>query len=259
MQVIYIASPSHSGSTLLNLMLGAHPEIVAVGELHKLNRRSVSVCGCGASIWDCEFWSGVSKETLQTLGKSIADLDILNYTEMDEAHSPNAVAFRAISQVSGKRYVVDSSKRPGRLSYLTQLESLDVFPIHLTRNPKGQICSAIRQNGGFAEHIYNYVVIHERIRRVLKSVPHRVVHYEDLVLDPKRTLNTILEPLGLKFHRRQLAWETQLHHMIAGNKLQWQPSGLILDERWKYNLSHFQQFAISLGTAYSRRRLGSSV
>jgi hypothetical protein len=33
MRVIYIAGTSHSGSTLLDLMLNAHPEIISVGEV----------------------------------------------------------------------------------------------------------------------------------------------------------------------------------------------------------------------------------
>ena len=37
-RVIFIASLSHSGSTLLDLMLNAHPELVSVGELKQLSR-----------------------------------------------------------------------------------------------------------------------------------------------------------------------------------------------------------------------------
>ena len=39
MKVIYIAGTSHSGSTLLDLMLNAHPQIVSVGEMVNLNRQ----------------------------------------------------------------------------------------------------------------------------------------------------------------------------------------------------------------------------
>jgi hypothetical protein len=39
MRVISIAGTAHSGSTLLDLMLNAHPEIVSVGEVLKLNRQ----------------------------------------------------------------------------------------------------------------------------------------------------------------------------------------------------------------------------
>ena len=42
MRVIFIASLSHSGSTLLDLMLNAHPQMVSVGELKQLGRLRVS-------------------------------------------------------------------------------------------------------------------------------------------------------------------------------------------------------------------------
>ena len=100
--------------------------------------------------------------------------------------------------------------------------------------------------------------IHERIYRIVRSVPHRVVYYEDLVRDPKGTLGSILEPLGLQFDQAQLSWADQRQHTIAGNKLRWQPNHLILDERWKESLTPAQQFIIGLGTAYSRRRLSRS-
>ena len=258
MRVIYIASTSHSGSSLLSLMLNAHPEMVSVGELIDLNRRlqtrdntRCSPCNCGApSLRQCEFWSRVDEVARQTEGRSLEELDVWNYGPS----SPNAAVFRSISKVAGKRFIVDSSKRPGRLSHLLQLEDVAVYPIHLIRDPRGQICSMIRKNGGFTKHIFHYELIHARIRRTLKATAHRVVRYEDLVLHPEDTLNKILKPLGLKFDPQQLLWSEQVRHTIAGNKLRWQPDELILDERWKRNLSWIQRFAIQLGTAYFWRR-----
>ena len=105
--------------------------------------------------------------------------------------------FKAIADVTGKNFVVNSSKLPKRLAYLMQLEELDVYPVHIVRDPKGQINSVTRKHGGFLKHIFRYELIHEQIRRALKSVPHSVVHYEDLVRDPAGTLASILQPLGL--------------------------------------------------------------
>ena len=262
MRVIYIAGMSHSGSTLLNLMLNAHPAIFAVGELIDLNRvtrgSSYPPCPCGApSLQECEFWSRVNDWTQQEAGMPLSDLDVLNDCKLDQRCDPNALVFRAISKVSGKKFIVDSSKRPARLAYLMQLKRLDIFPIHLIREPNGQICSLSRKNGGFVQHICDYVRIHERIHRIVRSVPHVVVYYEDLVRDPTGTLSSILEPLGLQFDQAQLSWAEQRQHTIAGNKLRWQPNDLILDERWKESLTPTQQFIIGLGTAYSRRRLAS--
>ena len=103
MRVIYIAGMSHSGSTVLNLMLNAHPEICAVGELIDLNRvtkrETLPPCRCGApSLWSCEFWSRVNECTLEAEGKSLSQLDVLNDRGLDERSAANAVVLRAISQ-----------------------------------------------------------------------------------------------------------------------------------------------------------------
>ena len=260
MRVIYIAGMSHSGSTVLSLMLNGHPAIFAAGELIDLNRvtrgSSQPPCPCGApSLSECEFWSRVDDWTQQEDGMSLSDLDVLNERRLDERSAPNAILFRAISKVSGKNFIVDSSKRPGRLAYLMQLKGLDVFPIHLIRKPRGQVWSLSKKNGGFLQHICDYVRIHERIHRIVRHAPHSVIQYEDLVYDPKGTLGSILEPLGLQFHQAQLSWAEQRQHTIAGNKLRWQPNDLVLDERWRESLTPTQQFIIGLGTAYTRRRL----
>ena len=83
--MVYIAGMSHSGSTLLNLMLNAHPEMMSVGELIDLARRAIpqdakrtkyTPCLCGApSLCECQFWSRVNARTLEVDGKSLADLD----------------------------------------------------------------------------------------------------------------------------------------------------------------------------------------
>lgn len=269
MRVIYIAGTAHSGSTLLDLMLNAHPGIVSVGEVLKLNRRLgyrnpekqiYTECSCGApSLWACPFWSAVNAETLQAEGKSLADLDVLGLRDLDPGHAPNVVMFRAIAKVSGKDFIVDSSKMPRRLAYLMQFEELDVHPIHLVRDPKGQIASVMRKHGGFLKNIFRYELVHEQIRRKLKSVPHSVVRYEDLVRDPERTLRSVLAPFGLDFDPQQLAWGEQVKHNVGGNHMRWEAkSQLVLDEKWKERLSTLQQRVIDIGTLRSRRLLAGS-
>ena len=261
MRVIYIAGASHSGSTLLDMMLNAHPEIMSVGEVLKLNRvkRSKSgkpkfaKCSCGAQgLMQCEFWSRVNQRIMQTHGKSFADLNVNDYRQFDERQDPNAILFRAISEVSGKDFIVDSSKIPRRLEHLTGLDELNVYPIHLIRNPRGQIASVIERYG-LMKSIFYHEVVHAQTRWALKSVPHSIVRYEDLVTEPERTLGRILEPLGLSFDPRQLQWAEQVKHSFAGNHVRLQRnSELILDERWKHLLSPTQKLLIEVGTFLSR-------
>lgn len=63
--VVFVAGSGHSGSTLLALLLDAHPEIGCVGEASvkpKIRRRGDSaqaVCSCGRRIDACPFWTSV--------------------------------------------------------------------------------------------------------------------------------------------------------------------------------------------------------
>ena len=114
----------------------------------------------------------------------------------------------------------------------------------------------VRKHGGFLKHIFRYELIHEQIRRALKSVPHSVVHYEDLVRDPKGTLQSILQPLGLDFDPRQLDWAEAEKHEVAGNHMRFDArSELVLDESWRQSLSPLKQRAIEFGTLLSRQTL----
>ena len=119
MRVIFIASLSHSGSTLLDLMLNAHPELVSVGELKQLsrfarfNKPKQPRCTCGTpSLWDCDFWKSVNDVTNRISGKTIADINVEDYEEFIGFQKDNVVLFKAIAEASGKQYIVDLSKSP---------------------------------------------------------------------------------------------------------------------------------------------------
>jgi hypothetical protein len=263
MKVIYIAGTSHSGSTLLDLMLNAHPQIVSVGEVVNLNRqltyknpkkKTYRRCSCGApSLWACEFWSGVNQRMQQAVGKSLLELNLL---DQGRSSAPDAALFTAIAKVSGKNFIVDSSKLPSRLARLMRSPELEVYPIHLVRNPNGQIYSMARKYGGFLKHIFRYEYVHDQIHRMLVSVPHCVVHYENLVLQPEQTLNSVLAPLGLEFDSRQLSWAEQVKHTVAGNRMRrQQESQLVLDQKWKHSLTRIQKSMINIGTLRSKRAL----
>jgi hypothetical protein len=234
-------------------MLNAHPAIVSVGELMNLNRLPPS------DNID-PFWLRVRQRIRKMTGRPDTELDIENYANTGESAEANTILFKAICDESGKGIVVDSSKSCERMSYLMQLRDLDVYPVHLIRDPKGQIASVARKQGGFLKHIYQYEVVHRRIRHRLKGVPHSVVRYEDLVSRPDRTLESVIEPLGLQFHPQQLSWAEHPKYLIAGNRMRERgASELVLDEKWKDSFSLAQKLTIDIGTLGSRlagRRTG---
>ena len=61
-KLIYVASTGRSGSTLLEMLLGAHPKIANCGEIqifpHEIQEEVVhQPCSCGSTIQSCYFWN----------------------------------------------------------------------------------------------------------------------------------------------------------------------------------------------------------
>lgn len=261
MKIIFIASLSHSGSTLLDLMLNAHPDVVSVGELKQLGRfarfekpgRRLR-CTCGAeSLVSCDFWSRVSAMTKASVGRTIRDLNVEDYHDVGTFNEDNVALFEAIATVAGKRYVVDSSKQVMRLARLLENPDLDVLPIFLLRDPKGQICSSQKGSSGLVKLIGNYVRTNREIYDLVKDRPHAVVHYEQLVKQPERTLTGLMQAFGLAFDPNQLRWAEPVRHNVGGNGMRrGSSSELKLDEKWRDHFSLPQQMAIDAGTLLGR-------
>jgi hypothetical protein len=104
---VFICAAGHSGSTLLDLLLGAHPQGFSLGEITQLpkNISLDSVCSCNEKLSDCRFWRPVITE----FGRSI-DIDLWDdpYTlnlgfikagrEIDPAHqTPSRMALRKVA------------------------------------------------------------------------------------------------------------------------------------------------------------------
>ena len=153
----------HSGSTILDIVLGNHPEVVAVGELYKLPRsgwvRSDDRrCACGQPIHRCPFWTEVhdrwiDRVGLDGVGAYIGLQDRFERSRsvwprlLSERFHPSSdftlygsmtdALYRTVLDVSGKRVVVDSSKPPVRNYALLLNDRLDVRVVHLIRDGRG--------------------------------------------------------------------------------------------------------------------------
>lgn len=171
-RLVYILAASHSGSTLLSMLLGAHPEICTVGELKatSLGDKEKYLCSCRERIKDCPFWTGISEDMAvrgYTFDITNAGTDIktgashyvrrllsplhrgpllekirdfaLNLSPFWRVQLPNIQAvntslMECVLARTGKKVIVDSSKIGIRLKYLLRNPSLDVKIIRLIRD-----------------------------------------------------------------------------------------------------------------------------
>jgi hypothetical protein len=70
---IYVAGRGHSGSTMLDAMLGNAPEIESVGELVSGMGRYEERCSCGETFDACPYWSAVRERFTARSGRAWDD------------------------------------------------------------------------------------------------------------------------------------------------------------------------------------------
>jgi hypothetical protein len=155
----------HSGSTVLDLLLGNADEVQSTGELTSGFRRRWEVCSCGHKIDACEFWGPVRRD-LERLHPD-CDIDaysgMLNYMDrvyrIPQMISPSLLPGRIrrhyaavtrdlltlIAERSGRRYVVDSSKEFARACFMLRNFPGQVKVIHLVRDGRGVMWSVLRR------------------------------------------------------------------------------------------------------------------
>jgi hypothetical protein len=70
---VYICSAGHSGSTLLDMLLGTHPQCESMGELSLLPMDIAmgNRCGCGAHYSECQLWSPILSDYAKAHGTDV--------------------------------------------------------------------------------------------------------------------------------------------------------------------------------------------
>ena len=233
---LYIMGAAHSGSTVLDIMLGSHPDIAGVGELGNftLSVRG-SYCSCGEPSTKCHFWRDVQNKWTDRIGLDGVEgypaaqeaFERLRYWFRPEKERRNVfqsprfciyarhtrALFEAISVTSGKRIVLDSSKSPARALALSGISGFDVRIIHLVRDGRGVVWSLMKKkarkrsvpkNRDFALSwfaSFGWLLTNTCSDLVLRSTDLQGVRvkYEDLVEQPEKVLDKIGGVLQIKF------------------------------------------------------------
>ncbi len=189
-RLVYILAASHSGSTLLSMLLGSHPQIATIGEMNLSPRAMGDLdryrCSCGQLIQQCAFWQKVqegmahrgvefdlacagtdyrgmdspyAQRLLRPMHRSRAlecmrDLGLSfsgNWrSRLPEIHRRNAALASTVTELTQAQAIVDSSKVGLRLKYLLRNPDLDVRVIRLVRDGRAVALTYV-DPAGFAD------------------------------------------------------------------------------------------------------------
>lgn len=220
--LLYIAGSSHSGSTLLDLLLGSHPGIESVGEAKKVAVVSARirageepVCTCRKPVAMCAFWRAAMPQDAEALRSDA---------------SANAEFFRRVLQARGKLIALDSSKSPGRARMLAHSNLFDLTVVHIVRDSRAVAYSnrrkqarAVARNPAYnlMPTVHGWNKLNMRVHCHFSNEDARllVIRYEDLTREPAAVLRGALSAVGLPWDESVLRYREQIHHNIEGNRM----------------------------------------
>lgn len=277
--VLFIGGPGRNGSTLLDLLLGRLDGFVSVGELRFLWERGLienRLCGCGAALRSCPFWSEVLQLGFGDRGAADARKMLALQRRLERKACVPAVAlgqgsptfrrdlreyravlsrlYRAICDVSGATVVVDSSKYPPHGLILSELEDLDLRTIDLVRDPRAVAFSWRRRKRLVEVHweARDMAVRHPAVAArgwLLSKALMRVLgrharsqltlRYEDFVTEPIDAIRNIVAGWADVSVDSSIFEARESSHTVSGNPIRHESGPIVLkpDLAWQRELS----------------------
>jgi len=299
-RVLLLAGSGRSGSTVLANILGSVDGVFCGGEIRYLWERGLRddrLCGCGQPFGQCPVWHAILTES--AAGGSAPDVDrlvalaakagrvrsvprlLLERRNGERAldllgEYPAEVArlYPAITAATGCSLVVDSSKLPSYGWLLDRLPTVDLFVVHLVRDPRAAAYSWQRKkplsDGAASSHMQRHSPAKSAalwdVWNLTASVLWRGsdrylrLNYEDFVRQPRLWTERILEFAGHDADAGPVFVDERTvrmspSHTVAGNpdRLRTGPVTLRLDDEWVTGMRRADRAVVTALTAPLRR------
>jgi len=278
--ILYIAGDGHSGTTLLDILLGAHNKAFSVGELNFLPEKGIKnkeFCSCGKPVINCDIWSKIISSWEE---KRILKLDEYIFIQKKLSSKKNIISsYQLLKKPTGKildyindthslyeiifkstnsDYIIDSSKNPIKILILKHI-SFDFKVIHLVRrfgdvlNSNKKVAKKDLKAG--IEHniipkktmyvLFNWLFKNLSTIIFSKGVSYNKIHYEEIVRDPVKHITNLIDfdtDFTKKLNNRG---PFVPRHLVAGNKIRMQNELFISDK--------------PMNTAYSRLNIADKL
>ena len=232
-KILYIGGTGRVGSTVLDQLLGSCEGWLSGGELTFIWDKGLGQggrCSCGQMVADCPVWGaalteiGASPDTAarmaalrrrcQSTHLPLVPIRPLAERRLDALEEfPDVVEalYRTVLTQTGNRVLIDSSKEPHYSYLLRERSDLEIYFLHLVRDPRavgnswkrrqrepGFTGTHHRDQRGLFKTTAFYTVSNIAAEGLWRSRPdrYRFLRYEDFVLNPEAALEAIANFVG---------------------------------------------------------------
>jgi hypothetical protein len=287
-KVLFIAGNGRSGSTLLGVVLGQVPGFFNVGEVRRVYDEFNSeqdarigaerICSCGVPFRSCPEWTAIFRQAYG--GMNAIDRRALSSSSWKFSMHKRLIAptmrqvafpwereefdtfigaldrlYAAIPPATGSRLIVDASKWPMYGAMVSMLPSVEMYVLHLVRDPRAVAFSWTRTKvkpgemyippQGVLKTTAYWVAVNPAVERFWKADEnprYMRMTYESFVQRPRESLERILEFVGEPDLELPMRGErtvmTDATHSVAGNESRAARGELTLrlDDEWRHRL-----------------------
>jgi hypothetical protein len=265
--LLYVFGSGRSGSTLLDRLLGGHPQVLALGELSTLVTRFDPLAATNlrddAFAGEVrQFWMRV-RGCCEAGGQSWAGVDLTHprlrqavrwpRSRVDAWARRNQLVIDCARRHAPARVVTDSSKAPPRLVLLARSDRfrLRLRVLHLLRDGRAVAQSYVRRYDNFAGGLRTWMIASlsaPALRRLVGSDRWLRLRYEDLAQDPARSLARVCTFVGLDYDPAMLRFRSHPYLGVRGSPTVRRTAEQVirLDERWRSEMSVARRAAFAV-------------
>jgi O-antigen/teichoic acid export membrane protein len=282
-KILYIAGEGRSGSTIIGNVLGEMDHAFSAGEigyLWSLNQEHARYCSCKEELKDCPVWQKISLSAFNRTAIAQADAPPVQrfrrivrallryYLKNTEPESIDFFSklYEAIGATTNSRWIIDESKDPEHLLTLHHLPNVEVWTLHLARDPRGVAFSWMRKKKRAAsDNFMPQYAPHTTADRWWKtnwaielmfgrSSRYHFLRYEDFTANPRKEIEAIMAWMGMPgaapfVSEREVTIQHD-HHLIASNPIGSSQGTIAIraDDEWRAQMSAWDKWIVTLIT-----------
>ena len=245
-KLILIRGLGHSGTTILDTILGKHSSIVGIGEGIRVLRgvkkekampkrlrskeRYELECTCDNLVPKCNVW-----------GKTIEH--IINNDEESLDKKFNYLSNKIYKNYGNEILIVDSSQSDLNSTIYFKNE-YEIKVILLTKDIRSWVNSYEKKyNRSILRNVLTWYFVNKKIEKFLKinNLDYLKIGYEEFALHTEEILQKIFSWLKIDNEKNLLSLSKSKSHIVAGNRMRLNKSNnskIIYDSSWKSRKSN---------------------
>lgn len=246
-QIIYIAGCSHSGTTLLDLLLSTHPGVCGLGEARMLvedarrpeytSNADERICSCGHAINQCPLWSRFLDRVKETPDADFGDRYATLIDLFRSVVGPDVVVSDSSKYIGPLRRLI-AALRDGDL---VDIDLDDLLVVHLVKDARAYATSMKYRHDlapwSLAKRFYKWYAANQKISAFLddENIASVQITYEQLCFHPDAVLGQIFDASGLVPSEQTGELRAAKAHVGLGNPMRThdqKSQGIVYDSRW---------------------------